>query len=134
MIEPRKYNATKIAQFLDISVGTLNVWYKWYEDERFEKPAGIPKLPPYEQAGPRRPRYWSEDVLLDLKRFKNWLPKGRGGVMGDLNARNWGERGRQAQKNKALRKAKAQQEAQKPTKNRPKKTLQKSKKSNNMGD
>ena len=36
--------------------------------------------------------------------------------MGDLNARNWGERGRQAQKNKALRKAKAQQEAQKPTK------------------
>lgn len=130
MIEPRKYNANKIAQFLDISVGTLNVWYKWYEDERFEKPEGVPPLPPYEQAGPRRPRYWSEDVLLDLKRFKDWLPKGRGGVMGDLNARNWGERGRQAQKNKALRKAQKAQAVQKPAK----KSLQKTKKSNIISD
>lgn len=130
MIEPRKYNANKIAQFLDISVGTLNVWYKWYEDERFEKPEGVPPLPLYEQAGPRRPRYWSEDVLLDLKRFKDWLPKGRGGIMGDLNARNWGERGRQAQKNKAMRKAQKAQAVQKPAK----KSLRKTKKSNIISD
>ena len=98
------YSANKISQYLDISVQTLNSWYKWYNDESIVKPPDTPFLPPYEQASTRGKRLWSEDYLYDLRKFKEWIPKGRGGVMGDINARCWGERGVRAQKNKALKK------------------------------
>ena len=41
-----------------------------------------------------------EEDLLQLEVFKVWLPKGRGGVMGEVSARYWGERGERARKNK----------------------------------
>lgn len=102
----QKITATKISQFLNISVATLNSWYKWYNNEEFSKPKDTPYLPPYIQDTPRGPRYWTEDDLYDLRKFKEWIPKGRGGVMGDCNARYWGERGKRALQNKALRKNK----------------------------
>lgn len=102
----KRITATKITQFLDISVQTLNSWYAWYNDPKFEKPEGTPYLPPYEQANPRAPRYWTEDDLYDLRKFKEWVPKGRGGVMGNHNARFWGARGKRAIENKTLQKAK----------------------------
>ena len=102
----KRITATKITQFLDISVQTLNSWYAWYNDPEFEKPEGTPYLPPYEQEHPRAPRYWTEDDLYDLRKFKEWVPKGRGGVMGNHNARFWGVRGKRALENKTLQKSK----------------------------
>ena len=102
----KKITATKISQYLNISVVTLNYWYKWYNDSKSVKPKDTPYLPPYEQANPRAPRYWTEDDLYDLKKFKEWIPKGRGGVMGDCTARYWGARGERALKNKSLKKQK----------------------------
>lgn len=96
----RVYTATKISQFLDISVPTLNSWYKWYNDPTFVKPIDTPYLPPYIQKSKMGIRYWDEDCLYYLRKFKDWLPRGRGGVMGDMNARSWGERGKRALKNK----------------------------------
>lgn len=101
-MENKKYTANKIAQFLDISVPTLNSWYAFYSGDQFEKPEGMPPLPAFEQEGPHRPRYWDEDALYDLKKFKEWIPRGRAGVMGSLNARNWGDRGKRALENKKL--------------------------------
>lgn len=95
-----KLTASRVAQKLDISVATLNNWYKWYHNAEFVKPEGMPDLPEYEQQNPRGPRYWETDDLKALKAFKKWLPKGRGGVMGELNAKYWGERGQRALKNK----------------------------------
>lgn len=93
-------SSNKVAQYLDISVATLNNWYKWFRNEDFEKPADIPALPQYKRDGARGPRYWNSADLPELQAFRDWLPKGRGGVMGDWNARFWGARGQRAIKNK----------------------------------
>lgn len=97
-----KLTATKVAQELDVSVPTLNNWYKWYMNDDYDKPDDTPELPEYEQAGKGTPRYWTEKDIKKLKIFQAWLPKGRGGVMGDYNARHWGKRGERALKNKRL--------------------------------
>ena len=93
-------SSNKVAQHLDISVTTLNNWYHWYENKQFEKPADMPELPAFSRAGARGPRYWNSADLPKLEAFRDWLPKGRGGVMGDWNARFWGARGQRAIKNK----------------------------------
>lgn len=95
-----KMTSSRVAQHLDISVATLNNWYKWYNNPEFKKPDNTPKLPEYIQATPRSPKYWDSDDLEVLAAFKNWLPKGRGGVMGELSARYWGNRGERALKNR----------------------------------
>ena len=100
----KKLTATKVAQHLDISMMTLNNWYRWYLDPDTEKPKDMPKLPMYEQSKERAPRYWKESDLPKLKKFQEWIPKGRGGLMGSTNAVYWGERGRRALKNKKLQK------------------------------
>ncbi len=99
-----KLTATKVTQYLDISVPTLNNWYKWYNNPQYEKPKDIPELPAYTQQGKRGTRYWDEDDLPKLMKFKEWLPRGRAGIMGEYNARFWGDRGVRALKNKGLKK------------------------------
>ena len=94
--------ATKVAQYLDISVPTLNNWYKWYSNPEYEKPKNTPSLPEYTQEGKRGTRYWDKVDLPKLVKFKNWIPKGRAGIMGEHNAQFWGERGKRALKNKHL--------------------------------
>ena len=41
-------------------------------------------LPKFEQAGERQTRYWNADDVWKLIEFKQTIPKGRGGVMGDI--------------------------------------------------
>lgn len=94
--------ATKVAQHLDISVPTLNNWYKWYNNQEFEKPENTPELPEYTQEGKRGTRYWDKVDLPKLVQFKKWIPRGRAGVMGESNAQFWGERGKRALRNKHL--------------------------------
>ncbi len=92
--------AIKISQYLDVSVPTINNWYRWYRDPQYEKPEGTPPLPKYKQKGKRGTRYWYKKDLPKLLAFKDWIPKGRGGVMGDYNAKFWGDRGERALRNK----------------------------------
>ena len=98
----KKLSANKVAQTLDISVVTLNNWYRWYHSDEFIKPLDTPQLPEYEQHTSRGKRYWSDDDIIQLQIFQDWIPKGKRGVMGDLNAKFWGKRGKeiQARKNK----------------------------------
>ncbi len=93
--------ATKVSQYLDISVQTLTNWYKWQEHCRTLEQTNLPYLPAYKQAGERAPRYWDEKDLPILQEFKNKIPKGRGGVMGQYNAKFWGDRGKRALTNKS---------------------------------
>lgn len=97
-----RLTATKVAQQLDISVTTLTNWYKWYNDPHIERSPTVPPLPEYEQAGARAPRTWAPEDIQKIAEFQKWLPKGRAGVMGEYNARFWGERGKRALKNKGL--------------------------------
>ncbi len=99
----RKLTATKVAQHLDITVVTLTNWYTWYNNDKYVKPANTPELPKYEQVHERAARYWNESDLHKLEKFKEWVPKGRNGVMGQLNARFWGDYGKKRLKKQSER-------------------------------
>lgn len=88
------YTTTKVAQHLDITVVTLTNWYKWYNDPEQFKPKGMPQLPEYIQEKSRGPKYWKKSDLPKLQKFKEWIPKGRNGLMGSVSSRYWGERGK----------------------------------------
>ena len=92
--------ANKVAQQLDISVTTLGNWYKWYKNPNYKKPETTPTLPDYIQSGKQNKRFWKPEDMSMLQEFKEWIPKGRGGVMGDQNASYWGQRGVRALTNK----------------------------------
>lgn len=74
----------KISQLLDISQNTIGNWYKWYNKNKSEK---IPELPSYYQKGVKGQRFWKESDIPKLIVFRDWVPKGRGGLMGDLNCK-----------------------------------------------
>lgn len=92
-MEEKMLTASRVAQRLDVSVSTLTNWYKWYNGD-YTKPENVPELPEYTQVGTRGVRYWRESSIPMLIAFKEWIPKGRGGVMGEMNARFWGKRGK----------------------------------------
>lgn len=98
----KNLTASKVANQLDISVTTLNHWYGWYRAEDIEKPEGVPPLPDYNQQGINGTRYWSQEDVEMLRKFKEWMPKGRAGIMGNYNARFWGKRGKEIQARKGL--------------------------------
>lgn len=80
--------ATKVCQHLDISFRTLDNWYKYAKSD-IEKPADMPVLPQYTQERARAIRLWNPNDLPALEAFKNWIPKGRNGVMGRINQKYW---------------------------------------------
>lgn len=89
-----KLTASKVSQALDISVITLNNWYAWYMNDEIDKPDDMPELPKYEQAYERATRYWNEEDIKLIKIFQEWIPRGRGGVMGAQSSKYWGDRGK----------------------------------------
>lgn len=97
-----KFTATQVAAILQISVPTLTNWYTWYNDPSYEKPEGLPELPLYTRAGNtnRSPRLWTEQDVEKIKVFQSFIKRGKGGFMGDFNAKFWGERGKRALKNR----------------------------------
>lgn len=84
-------NAIKLSQYLNVSVPTINIWYKWYYGD-FEKPKNVPELPMFESRGARQTRYWKVEDLPKIKAFKDWLPRGKKGVMGAYTVNFWGKR------------------------------------------
>lgn len=94
-----KLSASQVANRLDISVNTLSNWYRWKAQE-IDTPVSAPKLPQFTRDWVGGPRRWEESDLPALQAFKEWIPKGRAGVMGKTNSRYWGERGIRADKNR----------------------------------
>lgn len=84
--------ASAVANKLGVSVKTLTNWYKWYNDESIAKPEKFPELPPYKQDSPRSRRYWEKKDLPKLKAFRDWIPKGRNGLMGAINKQFWSKK------------------------------------------
>lgn len=85
-----KLTASQVAYQVGVSVYTIKRWYKWYEQEDVKKlneltKQGMPTLPQYETIGATKWRYWNEEDIKQLKKFKEWVPHTRAGVMGDLN-------------------------------------------------
>lgn len=84
-----KLTASQVANKLEISAYTLKRWYKWYENEDPKKleelfKKGMPRLPKYETIGATNWRYWNEQDLEQLEKFKNYIPNTRAGFMGSV--------------------------------------------------
>lgn len=76
------YKAVEVALLLDISVPTLNNWYKfkrYYPDNEMSK-----LLPQPIQQTNRQTRYWKEEDIPDMIKFKSNIVEGRNGFMGSI--------------------------------------------------
>lgn len=81
-----KLTMSQVANRTGVSVYTIKRWYKWLESEDVQKLAelvknGMPVLPKYELVGATKWRYWDENDIEDIIKFKEWVPKTRSGVM-----------------------------------------------------
>lgn len=87
-----RYSTSRVAQILDVSVATLNRWYKWYESDDYKKPVGL-KLPQYIRDTRGTKLFTIEDIQA-LAAFKVALQNEYRGCMAEFNAvYQWGQRG-----------------------------------------
>lgn len=75
------YDVNEVVEILGISLQTIDKWYAWYRDENEIKPPDMPELPKPRQIHARTARLWTEGDIEKLKLFRDWVPKGRGGLM-----------------------------------------------------
>ena len=64
------------------SVQTITSWYKWKELNPQHKLAEL--LPDYVRKGNKNTRYWKQADVWKLVEFKNSIPQGRAGIMGEV--------------------------------------------------
>lgn len=76
------YKAIEVALILDISVPTLNNWYKF---KRYEPDNEMCKLLPDPiQKSVKQTRYWREEDIPKLIEFNSKIVTGRKGFMGSV--------------------------------------------------
>ena len=73
----------EVAVAVGVSYQTINIWYKFKEENPDNEYAKI--LPEPITIG--RQKMWSKTSINDLRKFKNTLPKGRNGIMGSVTQR-----------------------------------------------
>ena len=77
-----KLRIEEVALLVGTSTQTINNWYRFKalhpENDLAQK------LPDYEQSGPRQTRFWNKSDIWAITEFKNSLPHGRGGILGDV--------------------------------------------------
>ena len=75
-------NVSEVSLLIGSSIQTIASWYRWkalHPDNELAK-----VIPDFTRIGNRRTRYWTQDDVWKLIEFKNSLPQGRNGVMGDV--------------------------------------------------
>ena len=77
----------EVALLIGVSSQTLNIWYRWKKynpDNEYAK-----MLPEYIQQGKRQIRLWKKSDVWALIEFKNTIPHGRHGILGDVTQRRY---------------------------------------------
>ena len=72
----------EVAILVGVSFKTINSWYafkRMHPDNEYAK-----ILPDYIQAGNRQKRFWKKSDIWKLIKFRQSIPKGRNGVLGDI--------------------------------------------------
>ena len=77
----------EVALLVGVSGQTLNNWYRWKKIEPEHELAKL--LPDYEQVGARQMRLWKREDVWKLIDFKNSIPHGRNGILGDITQRRY---------------------------------------------
>lgn len=76
------YKAVEVALLLDISVPTLNNWYKF---KRYNPDNEMSKLLPQPiQKAEKQTRYWTDEDIPKMIEFKSHIVEGRNGFMGSV--------------------------------------------------
>lgn len=83
-MEERLLNVTELAVLVGTSVQTINSWYRWKEAHSDHE---LARLIPEFRRGERRVRLWTQSDAWKLIEFRNSIPQGRNGIMGDVTQR-----------------------------------------------
>lgn len=75
----------EVALLVKCSTQTLNNWYRWKKSHPTHKLAKL--LPDYQQNGNRQIRYWKKADIWKIVEFKNTIPHGRNGILGEVTQR-----------------------------------------------
>lgn len=77
-----KLRVEEVALLVGCSVKTINNWY-WFKashpDNEYAK-----MLPDFIRKGAKGTRYWDKDDMWQIIEFRQKLPKGRNGILGDV--------------------------------------------------
>jgi DNA-binding transcriptional MerR regulator len=76
----------EVARRVDVSVQTINTWYRFAKQKPENKLASL--LPPFYQEKARGIRYWREGDIDAIKQFKYSIPKGRNGILGCITQKS----------------------------------------------
>lgn len=75
----------EVALLVGCSTQTINNWYRW---KKIHPEHELTKLlPDYIQESPRQIRYWKKSAIWSLAEFKNTIPHGKNGILGDITQR-----------------------------------------------
>lgn len=77
----------EVALLVGVSTQTINIWYRWKKYNPENEYAKL--LPDFEQTGARQMRWWKRSDLWKLMEFKNTIPHGRYGILGDVTQRRY---------------------------------------------
>lgn len=90
--EEKLLRAEEVALLVGISTQTLNNWYRWKRLNPDHKLSEF--LPDPIQNGPRQMRYWRKSDIWTIAQFKNAIPHGRNGILGEVTQRGKKKGGR----------------------------------------
>lgn len=75
----------EVALLVGASTQTINNWYRW---KKLNPDHSLAKLlPDYTQEGIRQMRFWKKSDVWAIVEFKNSIPHGRNGILGDITQR-----------------------------------------------
>ena len=77
-----KYRIEFVAIMVGTSTQSINNWYRWKKQNPSHPLAAM--LPDYAQEGARQMRLWHASDIDQLIQFKNLIPHGRNGILGDV--------------------------------------------------
>lgn len=74
-------NVQTLAFYINSSVQTISMWYRW---KKLHPEHELAKLLPDYIIGSRGIRLWKKDDIWKLTQFKQSIPQGRNGIMGEV--------------------------------------------------
>ena len=78
----RLLNVQELSMLVGSSIQTIGSWYRWKKLHPDHELAKL--IPEYTRVGNRRTRYWKQSDVYAFGEFKQKLPQGRNGVMGEV--------------------------------------------------
>lgn len=78
----RLLNVQELSMLIGSSIQTIGSWYRWKDLNPDHELAKL--IPDYTRIGNRRTRYWKQSDVWKLLEFKQKLPQGRNGIMGEV--------------------------------------------------